>query len=69
MRPRYDWPGLVKYVNVCIECGKPFYPSRYDARYCGAACAMRAWRAAAMLSGTHGWVRDGSKRSQFKRIA
>jgi predicted nucleic acid-binding Zn ribbon protein len=31
-------------LRACVECGKPFEPSRSDARFCGAACRVRAHR-------------------------
>jgi hypothetical protein len=63
----------VRYVTVpfgwrmlsrnCIECGRAFYTDRVQTRFCGRACQMRSWRAAAKLAGTHGMV-DG----QFRRL-
>jgi hypothetical protein len=49
--------------HTCICCGRFFYTNRVQARFCGRACQMRAWRAAKKLEGTHG-MQDG----QFRRL-
>jgi hypothetical protein len=59
----------IKHEQQCIECGKAFETARIDAVFCGRACQMRAWRAAKMLEGTHGWVIDRFGRTQFGRFA
>jgi hypothetical protein len=40
----------------CVTCGQPF-PTQYGiAQYCSGRCQIKAWRAVAMLAGTHGYV-------------
>lgn len=52
------------YVDrTCPTCGHAFRAKSVAAVYCTRACQMRAWRAAKMLEGTHGWVNR-----QFARV-
>jgi hypothetical protein len=40
-RPAIKRPAFKK---TCEQCGKPFAPKRLDARFCGAACRVKASR-------------------------
>jgi hypothetical protein len=48
----------------CPECGRLFKTRNLNMVYCSRRHYMRAWRAAKMLEGTHGYV-DG----QFARVS
>jgi hypothetical protein len=37
---------ITEYKLVCQKCSKEFRARRHDAKYCGAACRMAAFRAA-----------------------
>lgn len=50
--------------RVCRHCGNSFRASNANAVFCSRAHQMRAWRAAKMLAGSHGWVHG-----QFGRLA
>lgn len=55
----YDEQGRNYYERVCQLCGRTMWVTRASTKFCTRACQMRAWRAASMLAGTHGWQRRG----------
>jgi hypothetical protein len=47
----------------CPECGRPFRAAQVNQIYCSERHQQRAWRAAKMLEGTHGYING-----QFARL-
>ncbi|MBM4020313.1 MAG: hypothetical protein FJ288_18670 [Planctomycetes bacterium] len=49
----WQWHGDRRgcYRHVCLACGRTFYASRPDARYCRGACRQRAYRRRLRRSG------------------